>query len=251
MSLYKKALCMAGAGLVLSCTHLLAAEKSALDIMNKAFQHTGSMDKYAFSAVIVDHDVQEDGSVVPYTYHTSVKVDRPWNLRVDTKSEFLNRSSYVHNGIYTIIDHGQEYYGQLTVPKNIDKALDSILKNYDIKAPLASLIYSDMAKRVKFKSGTYFGTRTVAGVECDYVAFKNKGKEIHVWITTGDIPRVKTYTITDTSKQPHTKKNTTITWPENSNISDNDFVFHAPKGSKKISVLNENQESYPLEDGLL
>jgi len=240
MNAYKKILCIVGTGLLLSTTHIWAAERSALDIMNKVFQHTGSMDKYAFNAVIVDHDVQEDGTIIPYKYNTSVKVDRPGNLRVDTKSEFLDRSSYVHDGLYTIIEHGHGYYGQLKVPKTIDKALDSIFTNYDIKAPLASLIYSDMSKRVKFNSSKYFGTMDVGGVECDYVSFKSKIKEVHVWITTGEIPMVKTYSIIDTTTQPNGRTNTSITWLKNPNISDSDFIFHAPKGSKKISVLTAN-----------
>ncbi len=240
MHAYKKILCIVGTGLLLSTTNILAAEKSALDIMKKAFQHTGSMDRYAFIAVIVDHDVQEDGTIIPYKYNTSVKVDRPGNLRVDTKSEFLDRSSYVHDGLYTIIEHGHGYYGQLKVPKTIDKALDSIFTNYDIKAPLASLIYSDMSKRVKFNSSKYFGTMDVSGVECDYVAFKSKVKEVHVWVTTGEIPMVKTYSIIDTTTQPNSRTNTSITWVKNPSISDSDFIFHAPKGSKEISVLTAN-----------
>lgn len=162
MNTYKKTLCVVGAGLLLSTTNLLAADKSALEIMNKAFQTTGSMDKYAFTAVIVDNEAQEDGSIVPYKYNTSVKVDRPGNLQVNNKSEYVNRSNYIHDGLYTVIEHGHGYYGQLAVPKNLDKALDSIFTNYDIKAPLASLIYSDIAKRVKFNSSKYFGTRTVS-----------------------------------------------------------------------------------------
>ena len=63
MKTYKKVLYIAGVSLLLSTGTLLAAEKSALNIMNKAFQHTGSMDRYAFTAVIVDHDVQEDGTL--------------------------------------------------------------------------------------------------------------------------------------------------------------------------------------------
>jgi len=240
MNPYKKTLTIIGAGLLLTTTHLFATDKSAIDIMNKAFQQTGSMDKYAFTAVILDNDVQEDGTIIPYRYDTSVKVDRPGNLRVDTKSEFLDRSSYVHNGLYTIVEHGHGYYGELTVPKSIDKALDSIFTNYDIKAPLASLIYSDMKKRVKFNSSKYFGTMDVAGVECDYVAFKSKVREVHVWITTGEIPMVKTYSIIDTTTQPNGRTNTSITWHKNPNISENDFIFHAPKGSKKISVLTAN-----------
>ena len=59
MNRYRKVLYIVGLSLLLSTTTLLAAEKSALDIMKKAFQHTGSMDRYAFNAVIVEHDVQE------------------------------------------------------------------------------------------------------------------------------------------------------------------------------------------------
>ena len=240
MNKYTKILTLLGVSLLLSTTHLLAAEKSALEVMNKAFQSTGSMDKYAFTAVIVDNEAQEDGTIVPYRYNTSVKVDRPGNLRVDTKSEFLDRSNYINNGLYTIIEHGHGYYGQLAVPKDLDKALDSIFENYDIKARLASLIYSDMSKRVKFKSSKYFGTTTINGIECDYVAFKSKGQEVHVWITTGDTPLVKTYSIIDTTRQPHSRTNTTITWIKNPNISDSDFIFQAPKGSQQISVLTAN-----------
>ena len=240
MHTYKKFLCTVGTGFLLSTATLLAADKSAIDIMHKAFQHTGSMDRYAFNAVIVDHDVQEDGTIIPYRYNTSVKVDRPGNLRVDTKSEFLDRSSYVHDGLYTIIEHGHGYYGQLKVPKTIDKALDSIFTNYDIKAPLASLIYSDMSKRAKFNSSKYFGTMDVGGVECDYVAFKSNVREVHVWVTVGEIPMVKTYSIINTTTQPNGRTNTTITWIKNPNISDSDFIFQAPKGSKEISVLTAN-----------
>lgn len=240
MNVYKKILYIAGASLFLSTCSLLAAERSALKIMNKAFEQTGSMDRYAFTAVVVDHDVQEDGTIIPYRYDTSVKVDRPGNLRVDTKSEFINRSSYIHNGIYTIIEHGHGYYGQLSVPKTIDKALDAIFTNYDIKAPLASLIYSDMDKRVKFNSSKYFGTMDVDGVECDYVAFKSKVREVHVWITTGETPMVKTYSIIDTTTQPNGRTNTNITWLKDPNISESDFIFQVPDGAKEISVLTAN-----------
>ncbi len=49
-----------------------------------------------------------------------------------------------------------------------DGTLDLIFDAYGINAPLASLIYSDMDKSVKFTKSKYFGTMDVAGVACDY-----------------------------------------------------------------------------------
>ena len=139
-----------------------------------------------------------------------------------------------------MIDHEFNYYGQINTPKTIDGTLDVLFEKFDIKAPLASLVYSDMDKRAKFRTSKYFGTKVVGGVECDYVAFKNNTREIHAWIATGDKPLVKTFSIIDTSADSASRTNTSITWNENPNISDSDFVFVAPKGSSKISVNRAN-----------
>lgn len=236
MNLHKKLLCTAGVTLLLSSTSLFAAEQSARDILNNAYQYVGSMDKYAFTAVITDDEVQKGDTTVAYKHTAVVKVDRPGKLRVDTTGTVKNRTSYLNDGIYTMIDHGFNYYGQIKTGKNINGTLDLIFEKFGIRAPLAQLIYSGMDKRVKFRTGKYFGTKDVAGVECDYVAFKNGTKEIHVWIATGDKPLVKSYSVIDTSADSASRLNTSVTWDTNPNISDSDFVFVAPKGSSKISV---------------
>ena len=240
MNIHKKLLCTAGVALLLSSTTLFAADQSARDILNKAYQYVGAMDQYAFTAVVIDDEVQEGETANKYKHTVSVKVDRPGKLRVDVTGTVRNRSNYLNDGSYTMIDHGFNYYGQINTPKTIDGTLDVLFEKFGIKAPLAQLVYSDMNKRVKFRTSKYFGTKDVAGVECDYVAFKNNTREIHVWIATGDKPLVKTYSIIDTSTESASRINTSITWNENAKISDSDFVFVAPKGSSKISVNRAN-----------
>jgi len=236
MKLTKKTLCLVGVSFLLGSSTLLASEKSALEVMNKTFNYTGNMDKYAFNAVITENVEQEDGTTASYKYNTTVKVHRPNKLRVDTKSEYINRTNYINDGLYTILEHNHGYYGQLNVPKNLDKALDSVFKNYDIKAPLASLVYSDMNKRIKPKRGKYFGTMNVGGVECDYVAFKNKKKEIHVWVERGEKPLVKAYSVIEITKGATYRADTSLVWNTNPRIKNSDFVFTAPKGVMKISI---------------
>jgi len=240
MKLHKKVFCVVGLGLLLSGTHLVAAEKTAKDVMNNAYQYLGSMDKYAFKAVVTE-DAVEDGQIVKtYQQNVSAKVSRPDKLRVDTKGDIKNRSNYMNNGLYTMIDHDFDYYGQIKTPKSIDGALDFIFTKFGIRAPMASLFYSNMQKRVKFNNSKYFGTVKVGGVECDYVAFKNKTREIHAWITTGEKPLVKTYSVIDTDTQGNPRMNTSLTWINNPSISESDFVFKAPKGASKVSVHSAN-----------
>jgi len=135
-----------------------------------------------------------------------------------------------------MIDHSFGYYGQLKTPKTIDGTLDFIFEKFGIRTPLATLMYSDMDKRLKFKTKKYFGVVDVAGVACDYVAFKTGTKEIHIWITTGDTPLVKTFSIINGP----TRINATLTWDTNPKLSDGDFVFTAPKGATKISINSAN-----------
>lgn len=235
MNLYKKAFGMVSLGLLLSSTNLLAEEKSVKSIVTNAYAQIGSMEKYAFNAVIIDNDTVE-GETVTYKQNVSVKIERPGKLRIDNNGDVKNRSTYINNGVFTMIDHNFAYYGELETPKTIDATLDFIFDKFGIRTPLSTLMYSDMNKRIKFKTNKYFGTVDVAGVECDYVAFKNNTREIHVWVTTGENPLVKTYSIINGD----TRINTSLTWNTNPKFTDSDFIFKAPKGAEKISINSAN-----------
>jgi len=231
MKLHKKLLCSAGLALVLSSASLYAAEQSGKEILQKAYQYVGSMKTYAFTAVVSDKDAQK-----PYKQTVAVKIDRPNKFRVDNRGTVKNRTNYFNNGSFTMLDHDFNYYGQIKTPKTIDAALDFLFDKFGINAPLSHLMYSDMDKRAKAKHVKYFGVKDVAGVSCDYIAFKNGTRVIHVWVARGDKPLVKAYSIIETDARHASRINTSVTWDENPNIAESDFVFVAPKGAMKISV---------------
>ena len=240
MKLYNKLLCTSGALVLLATTSLLATDKSAMGILKNAYAYTGAMDKYAFDAIIIDEEADK-GEIVNIHKHTvNVKVDRPGNLRADVKGEFRDRTNYIHNGKYTMVDHDFGYYGEIKASDTIDKTLDYVLKSFGINAPLSALIFSDMSKRMQVKSGKYFGTMDVAGVECDYVAFKDKNREVHAWIKTGDKPLVKAYSIIDTKTKGHPRMNTSLVWHTDAKIVENDFAFTPTNSVMKISVESAN-----------
>ena len=89
MKLHKKAFCIVSLGILLGSTTLLAAEKTAKEIVINAYKHIGSMDQYAFDAVVFDNDVV-DGETEQFRHDISVKIDRPDNLRLESKGDVKN-----------------------------------------------------------------------------------------------------------------------------------------------------------------
>lgn len=238
---FKKILYAGGLLLFLLGNDLNAAQNKAEGIMLNAYRYIGSMDAYAFDAVVID-DLKITGPAARlYRTHISVKVKRPGNFRVDVIADKKERSRYLNNGTYTVFDHGSRYYGQIKAADTIDKTLDLIDEKYGILSPLSALLYSDMDKRTKLNAGKYFGKQKVDGVECDYIAFKDKNKILHLWIQTGDKPLIKSYRIVDTSVGGNSDSGGFLKWKKNTKISHRDFIFIAPEGAEKISINRANQ----------
>lgn len=217
-------------------TNLSAAQSQAEEIMLNAYRYIGSMDKYAFEAIVND-DLEATGPAARlYKQNISVKVDRPGNFRIDITGDRKNRSRYLDNGTFTIYDHGNKYYGQIKVADTIEETLDLLDEKYGFLTPLSALLYSDMDRRTKLNAGKYFGKTKVDGVECDYVAFKNKNTILHIWIASGDKPLIRSYRLIDKAVNENNNSGGFLKWKTNAEISDKDFVFIAPEGAEKISV---------------
>lgn len=229
--------------MLLSLSTLIAVDVPASDIINKAFKHTSSLKSYAFHATIEEEEAQEDGTFITYNYTIAVKVNRPAQLRIDSKGKYLDKTTTLDHGFYTVVRHKDNTYSQLTVPKDIDEAIQALLHKYTLqKAPLASLVYSDTAKHVKLHKALYIGNETLDAVVCDHVRFNKKDRVVDIWVTQSKTPQIIAYHINDTSEQPSVHTKAKITWDEKPNISPKDFVFQVPKESKKVAILIENTE---------
>ncbi len=210
-------------GLLAGAT-LLSAAPTAKEIVNKAREYRDSLKQYAFSATLGEELLNENSQWQLYIQKVEVKVERPDKLRVDVKSEEKDRTSYLKDGIFTMVDHKFGYYGQIKTPKEIDKALDYISNKYGITAPLAGLVYTKMGKRVHFSKSKYFGTKEVGGVPCDYVAFSNRKKELHLWVTQGDTPVVRSFVLIDKTLKERPRTEAYITWDTNPRLSEDVFT---------------------------
>ena len=237
MKLFGKFFGIAGMAMLLGTADLVAASApKAGEIINNAFRYVGTLDKFAFDAIVVSDEAENGKIIKQYRQRVSVKVDRPDKFRIDTKGDLKNRTSYLDKGVFTMVDHGFDYYGQIRTGKDIDGTLDYLFERYGIKAPLAQLLYSNMHKRIHMGKSKYFGKVKLGNTECDYVAFSDRAKVVHVWIASGDRPLIKRFIVIDKLTAGHPRSIATIRWNLNADISDSDFVFKVPANASKVEV---------------
>ena len=233
--------------ILLSSTMVLsAAEKSERvktvypvpsAILVDAYRYLGSLDHFSFDAITTNDDIFRDIMLQEFTHRVHVDLQRPGKLQIHISGDLKNRSIYMLNDSFTIIDHDLNFYGELQTPKTIDSALDHLFEKYEIKAPLANLLYTDLDKRIAPKEkGHYFGTTHVDGKTCHYIGFVNDQRELQVWIEKGKTPLIRKFSIIDKSGEIDLRSTTLLRWDIKPYFKRKHFIFKAPKNAEKISV---------------
>ncbi len=234
-----------GAFLTVAPSYLLAQEapyilhKSTVanKILDRAYRYIGGLDKFAFEGITVNDDLIDNKMIVEVKHRVFVKVDRPGDLMVDIEGDTKNRRIYLHKGKFTIYNKEKNYYGVLKTPQTIDDTLDYIFDHYDIKTPLANILYSDIATRLKPQSkGYYFGISNVGKTVCDYIGFSNSKEEFQVWIARGKTPLILKFIIIDKTAKRELRSSTVLRWYKNAKSNSDQYVFNAPANAIKINI---------------
>ena len=248
MGLIKRILYMT---LLSSTIILFGAEKNTMvktvhpvasAILLDAYRYVGSLDRFSLEAVTSNDDVYHDTMLISYKHKIQLSLQRPDKLKVHVVGDIKNRSTYLLHDTFTMIDNGLNYYGEVEVPKTIDGALDYLFENFNIKTPLANLLYTDLDKRLPPKhKGYYFGTTLIDGKMCHHIGFTNENRELQVWIEKGQTPLIKKFVIIDKTEKLNPRSATLIRWDIHPRFDENYFLFKAPDGAQKISVSEKGK----------
>ncbi|NIA03444.1 MAG: DUF2092 domain-containing protein [Nitrospirae bacterium] len=207
----------------------------ANDILESAYRYVGSLNRFSIDAFTINDDIQED-MIVEVKHVTKVVVDRPGKLYIATRGDGKNKNIYLHNGLFTLYDVNYHYYGQLKTPGSIDDTLDYIFDRYDIKTPLANILYSDIATRLKpTTEGHYFGLTRIRNVLCHYIGFSNKNSELQMWVAARGEPRIIKFTVIDKTGEREMRSTSWLRW--NKRMPQRDLsLFRAPRNAVKIKI---------------
>jgi len=207
-------------------------------ILMDAYRYLGALEYFSFDAITTNDDIYQDVMIQEFTHMVHVDLLRPGKLQINISGDIKNRSIYLFDNTFTVIDHDLNFYGELQVPQKIDNILDYLFEEYEITAPLANLLYTDLDKRVAPKGkGYYFGITQVDGRICHHIGFKNEERELQVWIEKSETPLIRKFSIIDKSEQFDLRSTSLLRWDIKPYFKRKHFIFKAPKDASKISIL--------------
>ena len=178
-----------------------------------------------------------------------VYVRRPNRLRADSVGD-MNDVQFFYDG-QTIIfmDRTKNFYTSINAPPEIDAALDHAIRAFNLRAPLADLIYSRGYEYLTDRviSGHYEGLHRVQGIPCHHLAFRQKDVDWQIWIENSRTPLPRKFIITDHQAQALQFTALLSKWHTSPRLEDSLFTFVAPAKAEKIGILPAGAPLPPKE----
>jgi hypothetical protein len=206
-------------------------------LLMQSYRYMGKLKEFTIDAVTTSDDAYLDEMVVTYTHWVHIDMKRPDHLHIAVSGDTKIKEYYISGKNFLVYDGLTNYYGELEVPQGIDKALDFLFEKYDVKSPLANILYTDLDKRIPPKDkGFYFGISEVDDIPCHHIGFVTETQEFQVWIEQGEHPLIRKFIIVDKTLSYLPRSGTVLRWNITPEFGKNTFVFDMPKGAVKIDI---------------
>jgi hypothetical protein len=165
-------------------------------------------------------------------------ISRPDKIRVTRTGGFVDMELVFDGKTFSLLGKNLNAYTQMTAEGDLSLLAD-LLAGAGIDAPATDLFSTDSynALMTDVTDAKHIASAYVAGVECEYLAFRTPNYDWQIWIEAGDRPVPRRYAITNKHKVQAPQYVVEITdWKVGSEVAASDFSFKPPEGAKKVDM---------------
>jgi len=214
-------------------------EPQAAKILKQMCDYLTGLKQFSFQADNTEDVLLTSNQRIQYGRNVKVFVRRPDRIRADFVGDKDDGQFFYDGKTITLLDRSKNLYTSIKAPPEINAALDYAMHVFNLRAPLADLIYTRGYECLvdEVISGHYEGLHKVQGRPCHHLAFKQKDADWQIWIENGPTPLPRKFIITD--KQAHGLQFTArlSKWNTSPRLKDSLFTFVAPAKAEKIGIL--------------
>jgi hypothetical protein len=189
--------------------------------------------------------VLKDGQKKDFPFSSTVRLRRPDRLRSDRTGELTKLSFFYDGDKFTLFGKKNGFYAEADAPGTIDEAIDAARERFDLEAPAADLLMSDVYAVLTEDavSGFRAGTAVIDGTPCDHLAFRGNEVDWQIWIETGKQPLPRRFVITSKNVEGSPQFTVNLShWDTKTELPDDVFEFHPPATAQKIEFLPRARE---------
>lgn len=187
----------------------------------------------------VDH-VTHDAEKLQFSAWGRVSLARPDRVYVERQGGLADVDIYYDGRTITVHGRRANVFAQLAASGTVGDAVDLLRAETGFQLPGGDLLFPDVydVLMVDLRSGAYWGTTMVEGVECHYVAFRAADVDLQLWIRTGPEPLPMKLVLTSKWFSGAPQYSLRLrNWRPNAPIDPSRFAFSPPPNATKLDAI--------------
>jgi hypothetical protein len=214
-------------------------EAKAGEVLTQMCDYVKNLQQFSVQAEITEDVLLTSGQRIQYARSVEASVRRPDRLRAESVGDTDDRLLVYDGKTITLLDRTKNFYTTIAAPPEIDAALEHATQAFNLRAPLADLIYTKAYENLTagVLSGFYVGLSQVQGVPCHHLAFKQKDIDWQIWVEDSQTPVPRKFLITDKKAQGLQFTAVFTKWDTSPHFKEGLFTFVAPEKAEKIDIL--------------
>jgi hypothetical protein len=213
-------------------------EPKASETLKQMCDYLKGLQQFSCQAEITEDVLLTTGQKIQLGKTVEASVRRPDRMRAEIQGDAENRQFMYDGKTITLMDRSRNVYTTIAAPPELDAALDHAIQAFNLRAPLADLIYTKAYENLTSGviSGFYAGLHKVQGVPCHHLAFRQKDIDWQVWIEDGPTPLPRKFLITDRKAKGLQFTALFPKWNTSPQLEDALFTFEPPEKAEKINL---------------
>ena len=213
-------------------------EPQAAQVLKQMTDYLKGLQQFSVQAEITEDVLLDSGIRIQDGRSMRASVRRPNRLRVDSVGDVDDRQLFYDGKTMTLVDLRKNVYSTIDVPPEIDAALNHAIQAYNLRAPMADLIYSNAYDYLTegTLAGFYLGLSKVQGIPCHHLVFRQKDIDWQIWIENSPTPVPRKFLITDKKAKGLQFTALLSQWNTSPQLEDSLFVFVVPAKAKKVDL---------------
>jgi hypothetical protein len=214
-------------------------EPKAVEVLKQMCDYLKNLQQFSVQAEITEDVLLTSGQRIQYARSVEASVRRPDRFRAESVGDTDDRQLVYNGKTITFMDRSKNFYTTIAAPPEIDAALEHGIQAFNLRAPLADLIYKKAYEYLTAGalSGFYVGLSKVQGVPCHHLAFRQKDIDWQIWVEDSTTPVPRKFLITDKTTQGLQFTAVFTKWNTSPQLEDGLFTFVAPEKAEKIDIL--------------
>jgi hypothetical protein len=196
-----------------------------------------SAERFAVQADVTYDEVLKSGPKVQYGRASSVVLERPNRLRLDSIGDKGARSFYYDGKSLTVYRPETGVYAAADAPDTIDGMLAKV-EELGVNMPFDDLLHAHPCAGLAehLQTGTYAGRHFFDGGWYHHLLLETDAVDVQLWVAEGDEPEIHKIVITYRDA-PGMPQYTAVLndWNFDPPIDGATFTFTPPEGVKKVA----------------